>query len=145
MSTLFGLSMLIASPPWLLMIFFPRATLTRRLAGSSAWALAVAALYALLLLALLPKVVPVLVAPDPAGVAEVLGAAPGATLAWLHFVAFDLLVGRQVYLDSLQRGLAGWRTAPCLVLVLFFGPLGYLGYAVLRARVARAGLLEHAP
>ncbi len=58
---------------------------------------------------------------------------PRAVLAgWLHYLAFDLMVGLYIVQDSQALALSHWLVAPCLVLALMFGPLGLLGYWLLR-------------
>jgi hypothetical protein len=56
-----------------------------------------------------------------------------ATLAWAHFLAFDLFVGRWIYLDSRERGSSAGLVAPALLLTLMLGPIGFLLYLALRA------------
>lgn len=57
-------------------------------------------------------------------------------VGWFHYLAFDLLIGRMILLDSLERG-ASWKfhtvvMAPCLCLTLFLGPAGWLLYTILQ-------------
>jgi Domain of unknown function (DUF4281) len=52
---------------------------------------------------------------------------------WLHYLAFDLLIGRWEVLDAQQHGIPHWLVVPCLALTLFFGPAGWLLYRVVRA------------
>jgi hypothetical protein len=66
-------------------------------------------------------------------VATLLGSPEGATIAWVHFLAFDLFVGRWIYLDSQERRLSPLLMAPVLFLTLMLGPFGFLFYLVLRA------------
>jgi len=47
-----------------------------------------------------------------AGVAALLGASWGATVAWLHLLAFDPFAGRWLFLDGRARG-ARWRWRRC--------------------------------
>ncbi|MGC4082549.1 MAG: ABA4-like family protein [Vicinamibacterales bacterium] len=51
---------------------------------------------------------------------------------WLHYLAFDLLVGRWEAGDAAERGLSPWLAAPCLALTFMFGPAGWLAYLVVR-------------
>ncbi len=51
---------------------------------------------------------------------------------WLHYLAFDLLVGRWEAQDAAARGISPWIVAPCLLLTFMFGPAGWLAYALLR-------------
>ena len=133
MSTVFSLSSLLVMPFWGLMIFLPTWRWTRRIM-TSPWVVAPAALlYAGLVL---PDVVSVFVTvsnPDLTRIADSLGTPAGATLTWVHFLAFDLFVGRWAYLDSRERGVNVFVMAPILFLTLMLGPLGFLLYLGLRA------------
>jgi len=51
---------------------------------------------------------------------------------WLHYLAFDLLVGRWEAQDAAARGLSPWLAAPCMLLTFMFGPAGWLGYMAVR-------------
>jgi hypothetical protein len=52
---------------------------------------------------------------------------------WLHYLAFDLLIGRWEVLDAQEHGVPHWLVVPCLFLTLMFGPAGWLAYRVVRA------------
>ena len=51
---------------------------------------------------------------------------------WLHYLAFDLLVGRWEAQDAASRGLSPWLVAPCLLMTFMFGPAGWLLYMSIR-------------
>lgn len=53
---------------------------------------------------------------------------------WLHYLAFDLLVGTWEARDSIERGVPRWLLVPCLFMTLMFGPLGWLSYMIARKR-----------
>lgn len=57
-------------------------------------------------------------------------------VGWVHYIAFDALVGRMILLDSLrcQVSLAFhiFGVIPCLLLCFFFGPVGFFLYMLLR-------------
>ena len=53
-------------------------------------------------------------------------------MGWIHFLAFDLFVGRWAYLDSRERGLSAWLVSPILVFIFMAGPLGLLMYLTAR-------------
>jgi len=57
---------------------------------------------------------------------------------WIHYLAFDLLVGRWEAQDAVARGISLWFVAPCLLLTFLFGPAGWLLYQGLRLRRAAA-------
>lgn len=52
---------------------------------------------------------------------------------WVHYLAFDLLVGRWEVQDAARLGLSPWLVAPVLVLTFMFGPAGWLAYMGVRA------------
>lgn len=59
---------------------------------------------------------------------------PWALLAgWVHYLAFDLLIGTWEVRDARERGVPHWLVVPCLVLTFLFGPAGWLLYTVVRA------------
>jgi hypothetical protein len=51
---------------------------------------------------------------------------------WLHYLAFDLLVGRWEVRDASNRMIAPWLVAPFLALTFMFGPAGWMSYILLR-------------
>ena len=55
---------------------------------------------------------------------------------WLHYLAFDLLIGSWESRDSVERGVPRWLLVPCLFLTLMFGPTGWLVYLIVRTRYA---------
>lgn len=56
-----------------------------------------------------------------------------ALTGWIHFLAFDLLVGLLILTDSQQHEISHWIVAPILIVTLMVGPSGLLVYVVLRA------------
>jgi len=56
---------------------------------------------------------------------------------WIHYLAFDLLVGRWEVIDAGERGIPHLAVVPCLLLTFMFGPSGWLLYMILRATVSR--------
>lgn len=70
--------------------------------------------------------------PSVESIAALLATPEGATIAWAHFLAFDLLVGRWVYLDSRERRIPWIVVAPALFFTLMLGPVGFLIYMIER-------------
>jgi hypothetical protein len=132
----FRLSSLLVLPFWVLMILLPRWRWTARIIRSPLVSVAPALFYAALVLPRVGAIFPAVARPTLAGVAALLGSAEGATIAWVHFLAFDLFVGRWIYLDSQERRLSPLLTAPILFLTLMLGPLGFLCYLAFRAVAA---------
>ena len=125
-------------PFWALMILLPHWRWTRRIVQSPLVILPPALLYAALALPRLAEVFPTVFSPTLAGIAALLGTPAGATIAWVHFLTFDLFVGRWAYLDGRERGISALLMAPVLFLTLMLGPFGFLLYLVLRGVAARS-------
>ena len=52
---------------------------------------------------------------------------------WVHYLAFDLLIGTWEARDARERGVPHLLLVPCLFLTFMFGPAGWLGYMAVRA------------
>lgn len=50
---------------------------------------------------------------------------------WVHYLAFDLLVGSWEVRDARKRGVPHLLVVPCLALTFMFGPAGWLLYVVI--------------
>ena len=58
---------------------------------------------------------------------------PWALLAgWIHYLAFDLLIGTWEVRDAREHGVPHLLVVPCLVLTFLFGPAGWLLYRAVR-------------
>lgn len=66
------------------------------------------------------------------GVLKLFESRSAVLAGWIHFLAFDLMVGYMIVVDSGQQGISHWLVLPCLFLTLMFGPLGLLSYLILR-------------
>ena len=134
MATVFDASFLLVAPFWLLMIVLPGWRVTGRVIASPWIAAPAAVLYLALVLPGLPGVLGAVSSPSLEAIAPMLGTPEGATVAWVHFLAFDLFVGRWAYLDARARGMTPWLTSPLLFLTLMLGPAGLLGHLLVRGR-----------
>jgi Domain of unknown function (DUF4281) len=134
---LFRLANLGVIPFWALMILLPTWGVTRRVIASPLIALAPALIYLALVAPQIGALLPALSNPTAAGVAALLSTPAAATIAWAHFLAFDLLVGRWAYLDGRDRGVHPLVMAPVLALIFMFGPIGYLAHLAARAIAKR--------
>lgn len=137
METFFSLSNLFVIPFWLLMILLPGWRWTQRIMRSIWPVVVLATVYAVLLVTQIGAAAGSLLNPTLDGVASLLGSPAGAAVAWIHFLAFDLFVGRWAYLDSRERGLNAWLVSPTLLFVFLAGPLGLLLYLAVRGLAER--------
>jgi len=51
---------------------------------------------------------------------------------WVHYLAFDLLIGFAIIRSSQEKTISHWLVIPCLVLTFMFGPLGFLLYQIIK-------------
>ncbi len=111
-----------SAPVWLAMIVAPRAPLTRRLVSSSAPLLAsLGVTYGSLLSAGIVRERKLIDYRDPEAVIGALSSPETFLAAWTHYIAFDLFVGRWIWLDGLDRRIA---TRWALLMTWLFGPVG---------------------
>ena len=135
METVFSLAFLLVAPFWALIMVLPHWRWTERIAGSPFVSVPAALLYAVLVLPRFGEVFPEVSNPTLGGISTLLASPAGATIAWAHFLAFDLFVGRWIYLDNRQQRISAWLMAPILFFALMLGPVGLLGYLLLRGQL----------
>ena len=132
LNTLFALSNLTVTPFWALMIVLPRWRGTERTIASPLIALPPVLIYVALVAPRFADIFAAVSTLSLPGVLPLIGSPLGATIAWQHFLAFDLLVGRWIYLDSRERQMNPLLMAPIQVTALMLGPIGFLLYLVAR-------------
>jgi hypothetical protein len=57
---------------------------------------------------------------------------------WLHYLAFDLLIGSWEARDARERGINHLLVVPCLIMTFLFGPAGWLVYLAVRSTARRS-------
>lgn len=57
----------------------------------------------------------------------------GASLYWTYAGAFDLFVGRWIFFNSQKYDINHLLIVPALVVSIFFGPVGFMYYYIIRA------------
>src|SRR6202045_356340 len=58
---------------------------------------------------------------------------------WVHYLAFDLLIGTWEVRDAQEHGIPHLVVVPCLFLTFMFGPAGWLAYVTVRSALASGG------
>lgn len=51
---------------------------------------------------------------------------------WVHYLAFDLLIGFSIIRSAQTNMVSHWLVIPCLLLTFMFGPCGYLLYQIIK-------------
>ena len=113
-------------PFWFLMIFLPRWKVTKTIIASPYIIVPAAFLYAALVIPNIGNTFMSLLNPNLEGISKLLGSSSGATIGWVHFLAFDLFVGRYAYLEGQKRNLNPILMGLVLFSILMYGPLGAL-------------------
>lgn len=121
-------------PAWILLIFFPKASVTKRLVHSMLYPLILGVAYTL---GLGFSVFGGMGDAESgfttiAAVRAIFATDIGVLVGWTHFLVFDLFVGAWEARDARRRGVSHWLLIPCLFLTFMAGPLGLLLYLVLR-------------
>lgn len=120
-------------PAWAMLVFLPKAKVTRALVHSMLWPLVMGGIYTVSLIAALFFG---LSHPDAGftmgGVTALFQHPNGVITGWTHFLVFDLFVGAWIGRDSQRNGIPHWQTLPCILLSFLFGPVGLFLYALLR-------------
>lgn len=56
----------------------------------------------------------------------------GVLVGWVHFLAFDLMVGLYIKFEATQMGISHFLQIPCFILTLMYGPFGLLLFFVIK-------------
>ena len=67
-----------------------------------------------------------------AGVMALFDSPGGATIGWIHYLAFDLFVGIWIARNADAQQISRWLQIPILFITLMAGPFGLLLYLLLR-------------
>jgi ABA4-like protein len=116
---------------WALPVFAPGWRWTERLVLSGAWSLLLSLVYLALVVIFFPS------AQGGFGsleaVARLFDNEWLLLAGWVHYLAFDLLVGAVEVRQSRAAGIPHLVLVPCLILTLLFGPIGLLVFFVVKS------------
>lgn len=76
------------------------------------------------------------------GVMSLQGTELFALIGWVHYLAFDLIVGWVIANDADRLGINRWLVAPALILTFMLGPVGWLTYLLIRLLMKRSYLVR---
>lgn len=133
---LFTIANAIAALGWLMLAILPRQRwVTESVTGKAVPAL-FALLYILIVLTMFGSAEGSFATLD--GVASLFTNRWLLLAGWVHYLAFDLLIGTWEARDARDRGVPHLLLIPCLFLTFMFGPAGWLLYMGLRTLRPRA-------
>lgn len=67
-----------------------------------------------------------------ADVSQLFGNRSALLAGWIHFLAFDLLIGAWICRTARNESIRFWWVLPCLPLTFLFGPAGFLLFSGIR-------------
>ena len=126
---MFWISSILIIPFWSLMWFMPQHEFTRRFVGDIRWSvLPLLIPYVILALPNAPNILITFASqmPTPEIVVDLFQDDEVIVLGWLHFLAFDLFIGRYVWLRMLSTKRPIYVSTPILILCTLMAPLGFL-------------------
>lgn len=129
---------------WLLLAFAPRRPFVISLVLYGGVALLCLAYVAMFVALIGGFVDPVRAGPEPAstysvsGIRALLASDGGVTIAWTHFLAFDLFVGLWIARDADKKDYRRIVQLPFLFATLMAGPIGLFAWLVFREKRSRA-------
>jgi hypothetical protein len=121
---------------WLLLILLPAWKVTRWVARTAVFPVFLSILYAVGITAVLMKTGPGIMSDfgNAQGVLRLLQNPDIALVAWIHILAFDQVVAMMIYRENMEHRYVPLPVQSVLLFAtLMFGPVGFLGYYVLRA------------
>jgi hypothetical protein len=140
--TLFILINASVLPAWLLLVFLPRAGITKTLVHSGFYPLALGVFYTVMLALGLGFGYGAEGGNfnSAAGVSQLFSHPHGIMIGWSHYLVFDLFVGAWEARDGQRRGVPHLALVPCLLATFLVGPVGLLAYLLTRLALKRGSL-----
>ena len=77
------------------------------------------------------------------GVMQLFTSPWSVTAGWIHYLAFDLFIGTWELSNGQKHSMPHIMIIPCLIVTLFFGPIGLLLFYLLRANKTKKLLHEN--
>jgi len=130
-SNVFSLATYIAMPMWVLLIFLPNWKITRFLIDFKVVPMVLSFIYAIYIFIFLKEGGGL----DFASLNSVMDlfTLEQAVLAgWVHYLAFDLLVGMWMINQNKKLGIHPLLMTPCLIATFMLGPIGFLAFMLIK-------------
>ncbi|MGF0320348.1 ABA4-like family protein [Nocardia fluminea] len=138
MSTLFDLSFFVTVPFWALMIFAPTWRWTRTIISSPWIVLVPLVVWAVVAVPVLGAMWSLVTSPSLAAITEAAADPAVLTALWAQIIAWDLFLGRWIYLDSRERSVHPLLMGPLLVGTILLSPIAFPIYLLVREFAKRS-------
>ncbi|GBF50367.1 hypothetical protein LPTSP4_18920 [Leptospira ryugenii] len=126
----FRIANIVALPPWILMAALPNWEYTALVVNSFAFPIGLSLLYTLYISLSFGKSKGNFRTLD--GLASLFRNKNALLAGWIHYLAFDMLVGTYEWRDALSINLPQYLLIPALFFTLMFGPFGFVLYLLIR-------------
>ncbi|WP_340201885.1 ABA4-like family protein [Ascidiimonas sp. W6] len=127
----FSLANLIAMPMWVLMIFLPKWKVTSFLINFKLVPILLSVIY---LVYIIQSIVTggLMDFGSLSSVMQLFTQEYAVLAGWVHYLAFDLLIGMWLLNQNKELKIHQALMAPCLLLTFMFGPLGFLLFTIIK-------------
>ena len=122
---------MLAMPMWVLLIFLPKWTATQFLIKYKVIPLILSLIYAFYIFQAI-QIGGMMDFGSLQSVMQLFTAENAALAGWVHYLAFDLLIGMWMIQQNKNIGIHQVLMAPCLFGTFMFGPLGFLLFKIMK-------------
>ncbi|MFD3593483.1 ABA4-like family protein [Nocardia sp. NPDC058640] len=138
MSTLFDLVFYVTVPFWALMIFAPTWRWTRTIISSPWIVLVPLVIWAIVAIPVLGPIWSLVTSPSLDAITDAAADPAVLTALWAQIIAWDLFLGRWIYLDSRERAVHPLLMGPVLVGTILLSPIVFPIYLLIREFARRS-------
>jgi hypothetical protein len=128
----FSISGMITAPMWALMIFLPKWKVTQILIKFKIIPLILSLIYGFYIIQAI-QIGGMMDFGSLSSVMTLLTEENAALAGWIHYLAFDLLVGMWIVNQNKTLQIHQLIIAPCLFATFMFGPIGFLLFMIIKA------------
>ena len=127
----FSIVGMLAMPMWVLLIFLPKWTVTQFLIKYKVIPLILSLIYAFYIFQAI-QIGGMMDFGSLQSVMQLFTAENAALAGWVHYLAFDLLIGMWMIQQNKNIGIHQVLMVPCLFGTFMFGPLGFLLFKIMK-------------
>jgi hypothetical protein len=123
---------MMAMPMWILLIFLPKWKVTRFLIDYKIIPIALSGIYAIFIIQAI-QIGGMMDFGSLKSVMQLFTEENAVLAGWVHYLAFDLLIGMWIVNQNKELNIHPIIIAPCLFGTFMFGPVGFLVFMIIRA------------
>lgn len=131
-SGIFSICNLMVMPMWLLMIFLPKWNVTRFLIDYKIIPILLSLVY-VVYIGISLKTGGMMDFGSLSSVKQLFTVDNAVLAGWVHYLAFDLLIGMWMLDQNKNIGIHQLLMAPCLFFTFMFGPVGFLLFTIIKS------------